>query len=166
MDKEPKVETNNNIEPTKIKEEEIIKPENANINNEKGTNEETKKSELLNKPKELINFDVLSHFKENISRPDKNDLNRITKNSYYCINCMHSDCPFHNEEKHITKKRINYLVYDTHFFDEIDSNINEALKFSEFKIDVKDNINNYIDKMKEELDKLRDIKFNEIDIFF
>ena len=166
MDKEPKAEANNNIEPTKIKEEEIIKPENANINNEKGTNEETKKSELLNKPKELINFDVLSHFKENISRPDKNDLNRITKNSYYCINCMHSDCPFHNEEKHITKKRIDYLVYDTHFFDEIDSNINEALKFSEFKIDVKNNINNYIDKMKEELDKLRDIKFNEIDIFF
>ena len=34
------------------------------------------------------------------------------------------------------------------------------------KEDVKNNINNFIDKMKEELDKLRDIKFNELDIFF
>ena len=144
----------------------INKVKNDNRNIDQVNNDLTNKSDLLNKPKELIDFDVLSHFKENISRTDKNDPDKITPNSYYCINCKHSNCPFYDEEKHLTKKRINYLLYDTHFFDEIDSKINEGLNYSKFKEDVKNNINNFIDKMKEELDKLRDIKFNEIDNFF
>ena len=124
------------------------------------------KSELLNKPKELLEFDVLSHFNENISRPDKNDLNNISQNSYYCINCKHSDCPFYDEKKHLIINRVKCLLYDSNFFDEIDSYINEALNFSYLKNEIKDNINNYVDKMKETLDKLRENKFNEIDIFF
>ena len=124
------------------------------------------KSELLNKPKELLEFDVLSHFNENISRPDKNDLNNITQNSYYCINCKHSDCPFYEEKKHLIINRVKCLLYDSNFFDEIDSYINEALNFGYLKNEIKDNINNYVDKMKETLDKLRENKFNEIDIFF
>jgi len=159
-------EINKDIEPIQTQDEEISKVKNENINENKANNEIIKKSQLLNKPPELIEFDVSSHFKENISRPDKNDLGRITDNSYFCINCKHSDCPFHEEEKHIIKKRIKYLLYDTHFFDEMDSNINEALDFGKFKLDVKNNINNYVDKMKEELDKLRDIKFKELDVFF
>jgi hypothetical protein len=124
------------------------------------------KSELLNKPKELLEFDVLSHFNENISRPDKNDLNNISQNSYYCINCKHSDCPFYDEKKHLIINRVKCLLYDSNFFDEIDSYINEALNFSYLKNEIKDNINNYVDKMKETLDKLRENKFNEIDVFF
>ena len=124
------------------------------------------KSELLNKPKELLEFDVLSHFNENISRPDKNDLNNISQNSYYCINCRHSDCPFYDEKKHLIINRVKCLLYDSNFFDEIDSYINEALNFSYLKNEIKDNINNYVDKMKETLDKLRENKFNEIDVFF
>ena len=118
-------EINKDIEPIQSQDEEISKVKNENINEDKVNSEIIKKSQLLNKPPELIEFDVSSHFKENISRPDKNDLGRITDNSYYCINCNHSDCPFHEEEKHIKKKRIKYLLYDTHFFDEMDSNINE-----------------------------------------
>ena len=124
------------------------------------------KSEMLNKPKELLDFDMLSHFNENISRPDKNDLNNITQNSYYCINCKHSECPFYEEKKHLIINRVKCLLYDQHFFDEIDSYINEALNFGSLKNEIKDNINNYVDKMKETLDKLRENKFNEIDIFF
>ena len=124
------------------------------------------KSELLNKPKELLEFDLLSHFNENISRPDKNDLNNISQNSYYCINCKHSDCPFYDEKKHLIINRVKCLLYDSNFFDEIDSYINEALNFSYLKNEIKDNINNYVDKMKETLDKLRENKFNEIDVFF
>ena len=159
-------EINKDIEPIQSQDEEISKVKNENINEDKVNSEIIKKSQLLNKPPELIEFDVSSHFKENISRPDKNDLGRITDNSYYCINCNHSDCPFHEEEKHIKKKRIKYLLYDTHFFDEMDLNVNEALDFGKFILDVKNNINNYIDKMKEERDKLRDIKFKELYIFF
>ena len=163
---EDKNKINNNLNLMNIKIDAINKVKNENINIEKGNNEIINKSELLNKPKELLDFDVLSHFKENISRTDKNDLDKITQNSYYCINCKHSNCPFNEEEKHLKMKRINYLLYDTHFFDEMDSYINEALNYTKLKEDVKNNINNFIDKMKEELDKLRDIKFNELDIFF
>ena len=126
----------------------INKVKNDNRNVDQVNSDLTNKSDLLNKPKELIDFDVLSHFKENISRTDKNDPDKITPNSYYCINCKHSNCPFYDEEKHLTKKRIDYLLYDPHFFDEIDSKINEGLNYSKFKEDVKNNINNFIDKMK------------------
>ena len=145
---------NNNLKQISIKENEI---QDKKI---------LTKSELLNKPKELLEFDVLSHFNENISRPDKNDLNNISQNSYYCINCKHSDCPFYDEKKHLIINRVKCLLYDSNFFDEIDSYINEALNFSYLKNEIKDNINNYVDKMKETLDKLRENKFNEIDVFF
>ena len=145
---------NNNLKQISIKENEIKDKKILT------------KSELLNKPKELLEFDVLSHFNENISRPDKNDLNNISQNSYYCINCKHSDCPFYDEKKHLIINRVKCLLYDSNFFDEIDSYINEALNFSYLKNEIKDNINNYVDKMKETLDKLRENKFNEIDIFF
>ena len=152
---EAKVEIlNNNLKQISIKENEIKDKKILT------------KSELLNKPKELLEFDVLSHFNENISRPDKNDLNNISQNSYYCINCKHSDCPFYDEKKHLIINRVKCLLYDSNFFDEIDSYINEALNFSYLKNEIKDNINNYVDKMKETLDKLRENKFNEIDVFF
>ena len=152
---EAKVEIlNNNLKQISIKENEIKDKKILT------------KSELLNKPKELLEFDLLSHFNENISRPDKNDLNNISQNSYYCINCKHSDCPFYDEKKHLIINRVKCLLYDSNFFDEIDSYINEALNFSYLKNEIKDNINNYVDKMKETLDKLRENKFNEIDVFF
>ena len=152
---ETKVEIlNNNLKQISIKENEIKDKKILT------------KSELLNKPKELLEFDVLSHFNENISRPDKNDLNNISQNSYYCINCKHSDCPFYDEKKHLIINRVKCLLYDSNFFDEIDSYINEALNFSYLKNEIKDNINDYVDKMKETLDKLRENKFNEIDVFF
>ena len=163
----------NNPDPTKENQSEA-KAETLNNNLKQISTKENEikdkkiltKSELLNKPKELLEFDVLSHFNENISRPDKNDLNNISQNSYYCINCKHSDCPFYDEKKHLIINRVKCLLYDSNFFDEIDSYINEALNFSYLKNEIKDNINNYVDKMKETLDKLRENKFNEIDVFF
>ena len=152
---EEKTETlNNNLKKISIPESETKDEKNES------------KSELLNKPKELLEFEVLSHFNENLSRPDKNDLNNISQKSYYCINCKHSECPFYDENKHLTVKRIKSVIYDPHFFDEIDLNINEALNSSELKNEIKDNINIYVDKMKEALDKLRESKFNELDMFF
>ena len=163
----------NNLDPTKENQSEA-KAEILNNNLKQISTKENEikdkkiltKSELLNKPKELLEFDVLSHFNENISHPDKNDLNNISQNSYYCINCKHSDCPFYDEKKHLIINRVKCLLYDSNFFDEIDSYINEALNFSYLKNEIKDNINNYVDKMKETLDKLRENKFNEIDVFF
>jgi len=158
----------NNKDPIQIKEDKKeVTSESNNTNNNKNINKELlKKSEKLNKSIELLDFDVVSHFNENLSRPDLNDLNNITPNSYYCINCKHSECPFYAEKKHIFISRPKCLLYDTHFFDQMKSYVNEGLNFCELKNELKNNINNFMEKIKESLDKLRDNKFNEIDIFF
>ena len=171
-EEKPVEETNKNnsnpeqVKPNEENKEQIKKEFKTDLNQEKEKDELQKKFEILNKPKELIDFDVSLHFKENISRPDKNDLNKISNNSYYCINCKHSECPFYDDKKHLIINRAKCLLYDTHFFDKMEENINEALNYGQFKEGVKNNINEYIDKMKESLDKLKEKKFNEIDIFF
>ena len=40
------------------------------------------------------------------------------------------------------------------------SYVNEGLNFCELKNELKNNINNFMEKIKESLDKLRDNKFN------
>ena len=167
-EEKPVEETNKNnsnpeqVKPNEENKEQIKKIFKTDLNQEKEKDELQKKFEILNKPKELIDFDVSLHFKENISRPDKNDLNKISNNSYYCINCKHSECPFYDDKKHLIINRAKCLLYDTHFFDKMEENINEALNYGQFKEGVKNNINEYIDKMKESLDKLKEKKFNEI----
>ena len=87
------------------------------------------KSKILNKRKELIEFDALSHFKENIANTDRNYLGPITENSYYCITCKHSECPKQlkdpNQKEHLLVKRKKCLFYDTQFFDDVDKKIKE-----------------------------------------
>jgi len=162
MQENSKTEEANNIK--EGQKESNTEALNQNLDNHK--TEILQKSELLTKPPELIDFDAMDHFKENISFPDKNDLGPISPNSYYCINCKHSECGFYDKNKHIFINRLKIAKYDPHFFDEMDKNIHDALDFNRYIEGMKNNINEYVDKMKEELDKLRDKKFNEIDIFF
>ena len=128
------------------------------------------KSKTLNKPKELIEFDALSHFKENIAHTDKNFLGSITENSYYCIACQHSECPLYkknmNQKDHLLMKKIKYLFYNNNFFDEIDTTIKEALTYNKLKDSIKSCVTSSINSLKDELDKLKEKKFQEIDVFF
>ena len=128
------------------------------------------KSKTLNKPKELIEFDALSHFKENIAHTDKNFLGSITENSYYCIACQHSECPLYkknmNQKDHLLIKKIKYLFYNNNFFDEIDTTIKEALTYNKLKDSIKSCVTSSINSLKDELDKLKEKKFQEIDVFF
>ena len=128
------------------------------------------KSKTLNKPKELIEFDALSHFKENIAHTDKNFLGSITENSYYCIACKHSECPLYkknmNQKDHLLMKKIKYLFYNNNFFDEIDTTIKEALTYNKLKDSIKSCVTSSINSLKDELDKLKEKKFQEIDVFF
>ena len=59
----------NNYELMDLSIDAINKVKNDNRNVDQVNSDLTNKSDLLNKPKELIDFDVLSHFKENISFP-------------------------------------------------------------------------------------------------
>ena len=163
--------------PQKEDQKDKEKNENEPINdNSKKDNLETKekdleiKSQLLNKPKELLGFDAISHFKENINHTDKNCLEPITEKSYYCLDCKHSECPLYkenaNQKDHLLIKRAKCLFYDKNFFDSVGNSINEALNYNQLKINIKETFSNSINSLKDELEKLKEKKFQEIDNFF
>ena len=168
----------NNLEKTnqsKIQIDEGKKEKEKKVENSQ-KNEESKeknleiKSKILNKPKELLDFDGAAHFKENLNRTDKNCIEPITEKTYYCIQCQHSLCPYYTENKnqkdHLLIKKAKFLLYDTNFFTSIDNNINEALTYKQQKKDIKECLTNSINILKDELDKLKEKKFKEIDDFF
>ena len=150
--------------------EETQKIENSKEKEENIENKLEIKSKILNKPKELLEFDGAAHFKENISRTDKNSIWPITDKSYYCIHCQHSLCPKYTKNKeqteHIIIKKSKCLFYDTNFFAPLENNINEALTYHQQKADIKECLTNTINTLKDELDKLKEKKFQEIDDFF
>ena len=155
----------------KEKTEEEPKAENSK-KEENGLNEKDieEKSKLLNKPKELLGFDVVSHFKENMSETEENSLGPITEKSYYCINCKHSQCPIFkedmNQKEHLLIKRAKCLFYDKNFFDSLENTINEAFNYNQLKNGIKECFANSIDTLKNELDKIKEKKFSEIDSYF
>ena len=128
------------------------------------------KSKLLNKPKKLLEFDAVSHFKENIHNTDKNSISPITEKSYYCIDCKHSQCPLYkgnkNQKEHLLIKRSKCLLYNPKFFDTFENSIKEAINYNQYKGDIKQCLTNSINALKNELDNLKEKKFQEIDNFF
>ena len=109
---QPKEQNVNNLKPIKPNENQIEKEKNNQ--NQKNDNPQKKdieskekdleiKSQLLNKPKKLLEFDAVSHFKENINNTDLNCFLPITDKSYYCIDCKHSECPLYKENKNQKK---------------------------------------------------------------
>jgi hypothetical protein len=123
----------------------------------------------INKPKELIEFNVSPHFKENIIHSEKNCKELINENSYYCLTCKHSVCSICgiNEHKnHLLIQRKNCLNYDTTFFNEISKLIEDSFLIEKKKDDIKKGVCNSIEKIKLNLDFLKEEKMNEIDKLF
>ena len=169
----------NNLKPINLRKEKVEKGKNEkNQNNKilkKRDPEEKKKelelkSKILNKPIELLEFDALTHFKENIAHTYKNFLGAITEKSYYCLDCKHSDCPFYNndpnQKEHRLIKKVKLYTYDNKFFNEVEKTINESLTYNQVKDSIKLCMSNSIDNLKNELDKLKERKFKEIDKYF
>ena len=180
-DQHPSKEQNkNNLKRIKLDEEHQTEKEKNELElkiekpQKKSPEEQQKelelKSKTLNKPKELLNFDAVAHFKENIANTDKNCLGPITEKSYYCIACKHSECPLYNENKnqkeHLLIKRVKCLFYDDNFFNSVEKNINESLTYHQMKDSLKECVNNSINTLKDELEKIREKKIQEIDQFF
>ena len=152
----------------KEQKEKIIQEQNNEFESKQENLE--MKSKILNKPQVLLEFDAALHFKENIHNTDKNSILPITENSYYCIQCKHSECPLYkeniNQKEHLLIKRTKCLFYENNFFENIDSSIKEALTYNQFKNGIKEYLSNSIEILKNELDKLKEQKFQEIDSFF
>ena len=169
----------NNLKPINLRKEKVEKGKNEKSQNneilKKRDPEEKKKelelkSKILNKPIELLEFDALTHFKENIAHTYKNFLGAITEKSYYCLDCKHSDCPFYNndpnQKEHRLIKKVKLYTYDNKFFNEVEKTINESLTYNQVKDSIKLCMSNSIDNLKNELDKLKERKFKEIDKYF
>ena len=163
-----------NLKQTKVKEDQSIPSSNNEKPPKKSPEEKQKELELkskqLNKQKELLEFDAESHFKENIANTDKNSLGPITEKSYYCINCKHSECPLYNEDEnqneHQLIKRAKYLFYDNSLFNSVEKKIDESLTYHQLKQSMKDMVNSSINLLKDELDKIKEKKNQEIDNYF
>ena len=175
-----KTENQNNLKPLKSNEIQIEKKESNNQeeksdniqkkDSEQKENELELKSKLLNKPKELLGFDAVSHFRENINHTDKNSFLPITEKSYYCLECKHSECPLFkqdmNQKEHMLIKRAKCLSHDPNFFDSVENSIKEALTYNQFKNGIKQRLTNAINCLKNELDKVKEQKLKEIDNYF
>ena len=123
----------------------------------------------INKPSELKNFDAQTHFRENIVHFDKNCQDPITDTSYYCLSCKNSictKCGAFEHKDHLLIQRDNCLCYDKTFFIEINSVIENSLKFVNLKDSIKDRLSLSINSLKDQLDNLKATKFKEIDNFF
>ena len=180
LKEQPKTENVNNLKPLKSNEIQLEKKESNNQeeksdniqkkDSEPKENELEAKSKLLNKPKELLGFDAVSHFKENINHTDKNSFLPITDKSYYCLECKHSECPLYkenvNQKEHMLIKRAKCYLHDKNFFDSVEDSIKEALTYNQFKNGIKQRLANAINCLKNELDKVKEKKMKEIDNYF
>lgn len=156
---------NVNFKPSQnIKIENYEENYNKNINDNKGPI-----YKKITKPLELENFDTSFHLQYNILNYDVNCKDTITNQSYYCISCKQSvciSCGAYDHKDHILIQRDNCLFYDPNFFIEITKIIDNSLTIESRKQSIKDSIENSISNIKNHLDELKVIKFNEIDQFF
>ena len=123
----------------------------------------------INKPNELKNFDAIAHFKENITRFDKNCTEPIKDLSYYCFSCKHSvcnECGVYDHKEHLLIQRDNCLNYDKSFFNEIANVIEDGIKNDSLKEKIKHSIIESINTLKLQLDNLQKSKIDEIDEIF
>ena len=157
------ININNNKPNQKNKSENIEDKSNKNINDNKSLY--TK----ITKPPELENFDTSSHLQHNILNFGANCKDQITDQSYYCITCKQSvctKCGAYDHKDHILIQRDNCLFYDPNFFVEISKIIDNALTIDSRKQSIKDSLEKSISVIKNHLDELKILKFNEIDEFF
>ena len=178
MNKNVKINKEKNIQQNKSQNQSKEKPQIKNINsnsnetNQIKINTQDKEGLVINKiykPNELRELDALDHLKQNIIHYDKNCVDPITEFSYYCFTCKQSfcsKCGLNNHKEHILIQRINCLNYDKTFFNEISRVIEESLSFEEKKISIKNSVTDSINILKNDLDKLKTLKFKEIDNIF
>ena len=108
-------------------------------------------------------------YEENIIHSEKNCKELINENSYYCLTCKHSVCSIcgiEEHKNHFLIQRKNCLNYDTSFFNEISKLIEDSFLIEKKKDGIKKCICDSIEKIKLNLDYLKENKMNEIDKLF
>ena len=125
----------------------------------------------------LYGFNLYRHIKENLRNKDKLCKDKLTKDSFYCIDCKISTCKkcllfhVHNEHKLIPK----YLYYEPNktifndAFNEIDSLFiqnPDYLDNNKLKEELKKTVTNSINKITKRLNEIKNKKLKELDKLF
>ena len=126
---------------------------------------------------ELCIFDLYKHIKENLRNKDKLCKDKLTKESYYCLDCKLSICKkclnFNAHKGHnLIPKYLYFNCNESIFntcFDSIDSmfeNESIILNNQNLKEELKKQVQNNIDEIIEKLNNTKIKKLNEIEKIF
>ena len=189
--------TSNSLSPRKHSEQKIKTEKNSEIKNKKRVfslspkkieNNDNNNDININIDKQYINvnlnpesygFNLYKHLKENLRNKDKLCKDKLTKESFYCLDCKLSTCKkclsFNIHKGHNLIPKYLYINCDENIFnncfESIDSifenkNNNFFLNNQELKEEMKNLIKENIDNIIKRLNELKNKKLKEIDKLF
>ena len=191
--------TSNSLSPRKHSEQKIKSEKNSEIKNKKRVfslspkkienNDNNDNNKInINLDKQYINvnlnnesygFNLYKHLKENLRNKDKLCKDKLTKESFYCLDCKLSTCKkclsFNIHKGHNLIPKYLYINCDENIFnncfESIDSifenkNNNFFLNNQKLKEEMKNLIKENIDNIIKRLNELKNKKLKEIDKLF
>ena len=183
--------TSNSLSSRKLSEQKIKSTKNSEIKNKKRVFSQSPKkieNNNTNLDKQYINvnlnpesygFNLYKHLKENLRNKDKLCKDKLTKESFYCLDCKLSTCKkclnFNIHKGHNLIPKYLYINCDENIFnncfDSIDSifenkNKNFFLNNQKLKEEMKNLIKENIDNIIKRLNELKNKKLKEIDKLF
>ena len=172
----------NNIPKKIVKEErknEEIKNDNKdNKENENNENKPQDKGQLQeNYDPNLYGFNLYKHIKENLRNKDKLCKDKLTKESYYCIDCKLSTCKkcptFNIHKGHTLVPKYLYYNCDENIFNDTFKSLDslfkkdhEILDNKKLKETLKKNVNDKINNAIKRLNEIKNKKLKELDKLF
>ena len=161
MDKSLKInQGNNNLKSQNEPKTVINSAKKKSQNNKKSKKEEEIINPLIetNYDPNLYGFNLYRHIKENLRNKDKLCKDKLTKESYYCIDCKISTCKkcllFHVHNGHVLIPKYLYYESDKKIFNETFNEIDSLF------IENPDYLDNH--RLKEELKKIVTDNINKI----
>ena len=192
--------TSNSLSPRKHSEQKIKTEKNSGVKNKKrvfslspkkienNNNNDNNNKININLDKQYINvnlnpesygFNLYKHLKENLRNKDKLCKDKLTKESFYCLDCKLSTCKkclsFNIHKGHNLIPKYLYINCDENIFnncfESIDSifenkNNNFFLNNQKLKEEMKNLIKENIDNIIKRLNELKNKKLKEIDKLF
>jgi len=154
--------------------------EKASKNNTKEINKDLNKDYInVNLTQEKYGFDLYEHLKENLRNKEKLCKDKLTKESYYCLDCKISTCKkclnFNIHKGHNLIQKYLYFNYDENIFnncfDSLDSIFENKdksfiLNNQKLKEEMQNLVKNSFDNLIKRINEIKIKKLNEIEKLF
>ena len=111
--------------------------------------------------------DIYSHLKHNSLNFDNNCHDKLSQDTYYCIECKQSVCiecgiQLHKDKQHKLIPKEKVLFYDDTFLSSVDNSIQNALTFQQTKTKCILDIENKINTLHGRIEQIKQEKLSEI----